>query len=170
MGIRHSNQTWDPWGRGMGHPHIPFFHALKPPHSTEEEYWGETSIFLHKHWPEEVWGMASPGLNEAHFGNSLGVSHKCASPGSVSQRVLFPSLPCNTHLVSNYYSISESFQVLFFFQLCNLFFLFGCTLKNLPVQGLNPSPLQWKCRVLTIGPLGKSNVNLFTLIPRLSLD
>ena len=41
-----------------------------------------------------------------------------------------------------------------------LFFFFGLTAQHvrsyLPDQGLNPCPLQWKCRVLTTGRPGKS--------------
>ena len=46
---------------------------------------------------------------------------------------------------------------------CQLFFCFSYTSQHVgsyfPDQGLNPCPLQWKCKVLTTGPPGKFPVN-----------
>ena len=51
-----------------------------------------------------------------------GVLNKYTSPGSVSQRILY-SLSFNTHLLSNYYRISESMPGIDFFLLCSVVYM-----------------------------------------------
>ena len=71
----------------------------------------------------------------------------------------FSPLPCNTHLLSNYYSISELCQAFVFFLLCNLVFclfvfvfvsLFGHTTQHMerPRPGIEPMPPAVEARSL----------------------
>ena len=54
----------------------------------------------------------------------------------------------------------------YFFRIGFFFFLFGCAVQHagsqFPDQGSNPCPLQWKHRVLTIGPPANSLGQIYT--------
>ena len=68
------------------------------------------------------------------------------------------------HLCYSIYQYLIYFYGLIFHCMFTLFHLFLYTTQHaeLPNQGSNPSPLQWKCRVLTTRPSGKSSYhNLF---------
>ena len=67
----------------------------------------------------------------------------------------------------SFYGLIFHWTFIFNYLLICLFVCLFCapgSMRNFPNQGWNPCPLQWKCRVLTTGPPGKSSLRVYTTI------